>query len=166
MGMIWMFTKKAESIKFGDFMSGEYNRKREEKQRQNRAILKATTRVATLGIVATTTIPMLAVAIPMAGIQAMASTGGTITTGQVVAAGAMTDAVKERIVHAFDPLVDLMVALSLPIAGVMITGGALLVMIGQKDAGFKLIMNSSLGYVLVQMSPMLIDLLFGVGGAI
>ena len=56
---------------------------------------------------------------------------------------AVPEATKQSILHVFDPLIDLMIDLALPIAGVMITGGALLIMIGQKDKGFSLIMNSS-----------------------
>jgi len=59
-----------------------------------------------------------------------------------------------------------MVSLSLPIAGVMLTGGALLIMIGQKDKGFTLIMNASLGYVLVNLTPLFMSLLESVGKAI
>lgn len=78
----------------------------------------------------------------------------------------VSDVVKQKIISAFDPLVELMIALSLPISGVMLTGGALMILVGMKDMGFKLIMNAGLGYVLVQMSPLFIDLLAGVGAAI
>ena len=79
---------------------------------------------------------------------------------------AVPEATKQSILHAFDPLIDLMIDLALPIAGVMITGGALLIMIGQKDKGFSLIMNSALGYCLVNLTPLLLSLLESVGKAI
>lgn len=91
---------------------------------------------------------------------------GTFYEEGMIPVNGVPDVVKEKIVSAFDPLVDLIVALSLPIAGVMLAGGALMIMIGMKDAGFKLIMNAGLGYVLVQMSPLFIQLLAGVGAAI
>lgn len=84
----------------------------------------------------------------------------------IVVTGAISGAVKEKIVHAFDPLVELIMGVSLPIASVMIAGGALLVMIGIKDKGYSMIMSSAIGYVLVQMTPLLIDLLAGVGSSI
>jgi hypothetical protein len=152
--------KRTETIKFGDFLSGEYKGKGKGVERhtgRNKKDLKM--------------IAKSAVAIPVIGHMltkgslAFAS-DGSIPTGEVVAVGAMSDAVKAKIVHAFDPLIELMVGISLPIAGVMLTGGALMIMVGQKDLGFKLIMNSALGYVLVQMSPLFIDLLAGVGSAI
>lgn len=78
----------------------------------------------------------------------------------------VANATKDNIIHAFDPLINLMIDLALPIAGVMLTGGALLIMIGQKEKGFTLIMNSSIGYVLVNLSPLFLSLLESVGKAI
>ena len=102
------------------------------------------------------------------GKSAFACEPGTAieATAQAIPAGAISGALTGKIIHAFDPLIELMVSISLPIAGVMLTGGALLIMIGQKDMGFRLIMNSAIGYVLVQMSPLFMDLLAGIGGAI
>jgi len=37
-------------------------------------------------------------------------------------------AIKGEIMHAFDPLIDLIVSLSYPVAGVMIAGGCLFIM--------------------------------------
>ncbi|WP_416149445.1 hypothetical protein ACM26V_00145 [Salipaludibacillus sp. HK11] len=70
---------------------------------------------------------------------------------------------KEKIIEAFAPLVDMIQALSYPIALVMLTGGALFYMINQKDKGLGLIQNASIGYILVQLMPLLMDLLVGVG---
>jgi hypothetical protein len=164
--------RRTETIKFGDFMSGGYKEKAKAKKRQIGAVVKATATSTAVITASKVAIPLVAVAVPamlLAGKTAMASSGTAIPVNSDVVAipvGAISDEVKSRIIHSFDPLIDLMVSLSLPIAGVMVTGGALLIMIGQKDMGLKLIMNSALGYVLVQMSPMFIDLLAGVGSAI
>ncbi|ADU30386.1 hypothetical protein [Evansella cellulosilytica] len=72
-------------------------------------------------------------------------------------------AAKEKIVEAFMPLVDMIQALSYPIALVMLTGGALMFMINQKDKGIGLIQNASIGYILVQLMPLLMNLLVGIG---
>lgn len=87
-------------------------------------------------------------------------------SAEMIPVNGVSDVIKEKIISAFDPLIDLIIALSLPISGVMLAGGALMIMVGMKDAGFKLIMNAGLGYVLVQMSPLFIQLLAGVGAAI
>lgn len=70
---------------------------------------------------------------------------------------------KERIVHAFDPLIGLIQSLSYPIAGVMIAGGCLFIMVGNRERGMDMLRNAAIGYILVQMSPMLLELLVGIG---
>jgi hypothetical protein len=79
-----------------------------------------------------------------------------------VAAG-IPDAVKSKIVHAFDPLIDLVQALSYPIAGVMIAGGCLFIMVGNREKGMSMIQTAAIGYILVQLSPLFLDLLVGIG---
>jgi hypothetical protein len=74
--------------------------------------------------------------------------------------------VKSKIIHAFDPLLDLIISLSIPISSVILAGAALLILIGQKERGYTMMMNCALGYVLVQMTPLFISLLAGIGGAI
>lgn len=78
-------------------------------------------------------------------------------------AAAVPAAVKERILHAFDPLIDLAISLSYPIAGLMIAGGCLFIMIGNRERGMQMLQNSAIGYILVQLSPMFLNLLVGVG---
>ena len=86
------------------------------------------------------------------------------------AAGPVTEymkgTAKEKIVEAFMPLVDMIQALSYPIALVMLTGGALMFMINQKDKGIGLIQNASIGYILVQLMPMMMQLLVGIGNTV
>ena len=159
--------RQTETIKFGEFMSGEYKYRAEQKKRKGRAILKAVTTGGILLTASKAAIPALAVSIPIALLtKPMMMAQAVPAAAAVPVAGVISDTVKAKIIHAFDPLVDLMVSLSLPIAGVMLTGGALMIMIGQKDGGFKLIMNAALGYVLVNLSPMFINLLGGIGNAL
>ena len=75
-------------------------------------------------------------------------------------------AIKDKIVHSFDPLIDLIQALSFPIAGVMIAGGCLFIMAGNRDRGMQMLQNAAIGYILVQLSPMMLDLLVGIGSTI
>lgn len=75
------------------------------------------------------------------------------------AANAIDGAVTAKVVGAFSPLVELVKALSYPISLVMMLGGGLFVMIGNSDKGFSMIQKAGLGYVLVQMLPLLMDLL-------
>lgn len=57
------------------------------------------------------------------------------------------------------------VDLSLPIASVILTGAALMVMLNQKERGYSMMMEASIGYVLIQMIPLFIKLLAGIGAA-
>jgi hypothetical protein len=76
------------------------------------------------------------------------------------------DGVKQTILHSFDPLIDLIQALAYPIAGVMIAGGCLFIMVGNRDRGMSMLQNAAIGYILVQLSPMLLKLLVGIGSSV
>jgi hypothetical protein len=76
------------------------------------------------------------------------------------------DGAKDMILHAFDPLIQLIQSLAYPIAGVMIAGGCLFVMVGNRDRGMSMLQNAAIGYILVQLSPMLLKLLVGIGSSI
>lgn len=72
-----------------------------------------------------------------------------------VAASGMYD----KMLHAFDPLITLVQALAYPVAMVVVLGGALFIMIGNKEKGFSMMQGAGLGYVLVQMTPMVLNIL-------
>lgn len=78
----------------------------------------------------------------------------------------MSSVVQSKILHAFDPLIHMIQALSYPIAGVMIAGGCLFIMVGRREAGMQMLQNAALGYILVQLAPMLLELLVGVGSTV
>ncbi|KQL18873.1 hypothetical protein [Cytobacillus solani] len=91
-----------------------------------------------------------------AGVIVLSLTFGDVS---LAAAGAVNGAVTAKVVGAFAPLVELVKALSYPISLVMMLGGGLFVMVGNADRGFGMIQKAGLGYVLVQMLPLLMDLL-------
>ncbi|KIO60266.1 hypothetical protein B4065_0192 [Caldibacillus thermoamylovorans] len=127
---------RTETIKFNVFMSDNYNKKK--KLQPMKAIAKGSI-----------TIPIL-----------------STLTGKYAFAAEVEETTKQAVIHAFDPLLELMVDLALPISGVILTSGALLILIGMKDKGFSLILNASLGYCIVQLSPLFISLLAEVGKAL
>ncbi len=65
----------------------------------------------------------------------------------------------EALAHALDPLVDVLVALSFSVASVIIVGGCFFFMLGKSEKGWRLIMNAGLGYVLIQISPLILNML-------
>lgn len=98
----------------------------------------------------------------MAGSAIICLTFGDVT---FASAGAINGAVMAKVTNAFMPLVDLVRALSYPIGLVMMLGGGLFVMIGNADKGFSMIQKAGLGYVLIQMLPILMDLLVEIAKA-
>jgi len=104
------------------------------------------------------------------GIKAvLTAAGGTILltfTGIDFAnAATVSGLVYEKATNAFMPLVELIKGLSYPIALVIMSGGALMLMIGNKEKGYSMIQNASIGYILVQMMPMLMKLLVEIAKA-
>jgi hypothetical protein len=83
-----------------------------------------------------------------------------------VAVPVMAADTKAKIIHALDPLINLIISLSYPIAGVMIAGGCLMIMIGSRERGMQILQNAAIGYILVQLTPMMLNLLVGIGGSV
>jgi hypothetical protein len=54
--------------------------------------------------------------------------------------------------HALDPVVDILVALSFPVASVIIVGACFFFMLGNSEKAWSTIQNAGLGYVLIQVS--------------
>jgi len=97
-------------------------------------------------------------------IKACVITGVTVlslTFGDVsfAAANAVDGAIAEKVVRAFQPVIDLVQALSYPIGLVMMLGGGLFVMIGNSEKGLGMVQKAGIGYILVQILPLLMDLL-------
>lgn len=86
--------------------------------------------------------------------------------GAAIPAMAMSVDTKAKIMHAFDPLINLVQSLAYPIAGIMIAGGCLMIMVQQREQGMKMLQNAAIGYILVQLSPMLLQLLVGIGSGL
>jgi hypothetical protein len=70
-----------------------------------------------------------------------------------------SDVMYDKMLHAFDPLIALVQALAYPVAMVVVLGGALFIMIGNKEKGFSMMQGAGLGYVLVQMTPLVLNIL-------
>lgn len=93
----------------------------------------------------------------------LAATPEAIPVGATQYIGAKT---LETIAHALDPLVELMVALSFPVCSVIIVGSCFFFMFGKSERAWSGIQNAGLGYVLMQIMPMLLNVLKEIGGAI
>ncbi|MBO1515076.1 hypothetical protein [Metabacillus bambusae] len=137
---------RTQSMTISEFMSGEYKVKK-------RSFSQMKTAAASV--------------LPLSLLPTFAS--AQTVTPEVVPAGAtewMSEKALQTIAHALDPLVDIMVALSFPVASVIIMGACFFFMLGKSERAWSTIMNCGLGYVLIQVMPLLLNVLKEVGGAI
>lgn len=140
-----------ETIAFNDFMSRKY-KEDQVKEKKKSSVGKVIRRVGT-----SITIPLL-LAKP-----AFAATPEAIPVG---AKEWMGEQALSTLAHALDPLVDVLVALSFPVASVIIVGGCFFFMLGNSEKAWSTIQNAGLGYVLIQISPLILNVLKQIGGAI
>ncbi|WP_182101804.1 hypothetical protein [Niallia taxi] len=141
-----------QTIAFNDFMSGSYKKAaKEEKKKVN--VGKVVRRIGT------------SIAIPLV----MAKPAFAASNVEAVPASAkewMGEQTISALAHALDPLVDVLVALSFPIASVIIVGGCFFFMLGNSEKAWSTIQNAGLGYVLIQISPLILNVLKQIGNAV
>jgi hypothetical protein len=155
----------AKVIKFNEFMSGDY--KVQEKEKRQKRIAKATRLasaavlpLATGGAVGTLGFAMKAFATANV-IQPTVPIAVEVTAKEWMGEQALS-----TLAHVLDPVVDILVALSFPIASVIIVGSCFQFMFDRADKGWQMIQNAGLGYVLIQVSPLILDVLKKVGNAV
>jgi hypothetical protein len=156
---------KAKVIKFNDFMTSEYKEK--EKQRKRNVVNKAT-KVAMAALIPMATGGAIgSLGLMVTATSALASTTATQPIAiEVGAAAWMGEKTLNTLAHVLDPVVDILVALSFPIASVIIVGSCFQFMFDRADKGWQMIQNAGLGYVLIQVSPLILDVLKQVGNAV
>jgi len=96
---------------------------------------------------------------PLIPINAMA-TPDLIPTG-FIAEGSMN-----MLTTLLDPLIQILVAISFPIASVIMIGACFYFMFGNSEKAWNMIMNAGLGYVLIQLSPLFLQILKEIGKAV
>lgn len=154
----------AKTINFNDFMTGEYKTKEKvKKKKRMRNVAKiasaAILPVATCGAVGTLGF----------AVKAFAATNSPVVTPVAVEATAkewMGEQTLSALAHVLDPVIDILVALSFPIASVIIVGACFLFMFSSAEKAWTMIQNAGLGYVLIQVSPLILNVLKQVGNAV
>jgi hypothetical protein len=148
---------RTETIKFNEFMSGEY------KVKTKKAIKKAKAASSTL-------IPAASAGAAALAVSKTTFAASTVqTTAPAVPVGAkewMGEQTLSALAHALDPVVDILVALSFPVASVIIVGACFFFMFGNSEKAWTTIQNAGLGYVLIQVSPVILAVLKQVGNAV
>lgn len=99
-------------------------------------------------------------------VSTLTDTYTTMTVNAPIHTGVIADKSLEMLATALDPLVQILVAISFPIASVIMVGACFFFMIGNPEKAWSMIMNAGLGYVLIQISPLFLDILRNVGEAI
>lgn len=80
--------------------------------------------------------------------------------------GIIADKSLEILATALDPVVQILVSISFPIASVIMVGACFWFMIGNSEKAWSMIMNAGLGYVLINLSPLFLQILKQIGEAI
>lgn len=80
--------------------------------------------------------------------------------------GIIADKSLDMLANVLDPLVQIMVAVSFPVASVIMIGACFFFMFGNSEKAWSMIMNAGLGYVLIQLSPLFLNILREVGSAV
>ncbi|MBG9944712.1 hypothetical protein ABE237_00950 [Brevibacillus formosus] len=140
---------RTEVIKFRDFMDGTWNMPKPKK----RDLKKLTDALIKTGAM----VPLVLAP----ALHASAAESIPAAATQVVAGATL-----QVLAHALDPLTQILVAISLPVASVVMIGGCFFFMFGQSERAWSTIQNSGLGYLLIQLSPLFIKVLEQIGKSI
>ncbi|SFD43663.1 hypothetical protein [Bacillus sp. UNCCL81] len=108
------------------------------------------------GVIAGFTLPLLFTG-ALKSTKVLAASTYSDPAGAVEVAGKVD--MYHKMIVAFDPLIGLVQALAYPVCMVVVLGGALFIMIGNKEKGFAMMQGAGLGYVLVQMTPIILNIL-------
>ncbi|PAD67041.1 hypothetical protein CHH83_20970 [Bacillus sp. 7586-K] len=145
---------RTQTMTISEFMSGGYKVK---KKRDRKQIKAAGTSLVPFALFPLITHAQTPSSMPVVAQPEAIPVGASEWLG---------DKALETLAHALDPLVDLMIALSFPVASVIIVGGCFFFMLGKSERAWSTIQNAGLGYVLIQIMPLLLNVLKEVGGAI
>ncbi len=80
--------------------------------------------------------------------------------------GVIADKSLEMLATILDPVIQVLVAISFPVSSVIMVGACFWFMIGNSEKAWSTIMNAGLGYVLIQMSPIFLDIFRAIGKAV
>lgn len=87
-------------------------------------------------------------------------------TPTAIPTGFIADKSLEMLANVLDPFIQIMVAISFPVASVIMIGACFFFMFGNSEKAWSMIMNAGLGYVLIQLSPLFLEILRTIGTAV
>jgi hypothetical protein len=80
--------------------------------------------------------------------------------------GVIADTSLEVLATVLDPIIEILVSVSLPIASVIMVGSCFFFMFGNNERALDGIMKSAMGYILIQLSPLFLKILREVGESV
>jgi hypothetical protein len=149
--------KRTETIKFSEFMNGEYNRKGKEKKERRKANKATLVSISVIPAMAFT--PKMVAAASCAAVPVMA-------TQQAIPVGAGAVVGKELIAglaHIFDPLIQLLIGVSFPVASALILFKLFMGFFVDQGQVWEGIGKVALVYILIQMFPVFSGILKQLG---
>lgn len=152
---------KTQTIKFNDFMTGEH-RKPKNKAKVQKAVKLASGLALPLALGSP-------IGLALGVTKVFANVNESVPVVAAVPVGAkewMGETTISTLAHALDPVIDILVVLSFPIASVIIVGACFFFMFGNPEKAWGMIQNAGLGYVLIQVSPVILNVLKQVGNAV
>jgi len=121
-----------------EFMSGDYGKGGNKK----RSVIEYRERQEKTALVAATLSTVTAIFRPIGA-----------------SAGPIEGAIVQKTVNAFDPIIDLIQGLSYPVALIVMLSAGIIWMIGNQDRAMTMIQRAGFGYIIVQMAPMLMNII-------
>lgn len=112
---------------------------------------------------ATTLIPVTAPVNVVANPQPTTLPIDLASSPEMVPVGFIADSSLEMLANVLDPLVQIMMAVSFPIASVIMIGGSFFFLLGNSEKAWGTIFNAALGYIIIQMSPLFLEILRQIG---
>lgn len=141
--------------------------------RKDLAIAACVPAVASLGMVAWNSLTKVSTPVEVASYTAVSGPAmpqGTPDTYTAIPTGAVTNHIAgtslDVLTTIMNPIIDILVALALPLASLMMVGACFFIILGQKEKAYSIMFNSAIGYVLIQMSPMLLNIIKTAGTAV
>jgi hypothetical protein len=176
---------KVQTIKFNDFMNGDYKkeekfareRKHSKRRKLSSDLFDKGVKVGQVGL-ASYLVPFVGATGVLVGsnINKMMAGSGTTNNDMAVPVDAsavqvnagewMSETALKSVAHMLDPVIDILVAISFPVASVYIVSSLFLFMFNNAEKAWSNIQRASLSYVLIQLSPMILAILKEIGNAV
>lgn len=89
-----------------------------------------------------------------------------VSPDMMIPTGYVADKSLETLANILDPIIEILMVVSFPIASVIMIGGSFFFLLGNSEKAWSTIFNAALGYIIIQMSPLFLQIMREVGEAI